>query len=359
MRLTILVVSVSLAVAILVVACDKSPTQPTPLPTAVNPGVFTNRIELGGPSSVAPGQSAQLTATAHRSDGTTADVTTTANWRTSKTAVLSISPTGLATGQTTGDAVVTVTSGTSASREILVLPPGTYRLVGLVAEADSPTAPIVGAQVEVVGGLPGLSTMTGLDGRYRLYGVPAVAEMRVTKAGYEPVVQRLSLSDHQTQNFPLAPTTARPNLAGTYTLTLSAPAECFDRLPQEVRTRRYTATITQHGPLLDVSLAGATFVVDSSGKGDGFRGRIEPGRVVFTIDYGDFYYYHTGPDIIEEINPSLWLGVSGTVTAAVTPANISGALNGLFFTVIADPRHSFPSPNRFCNSTVHQLVLQR
>ena len=90
--------------------------------------------------------------------------------------------------------------------------------------------------------------MTGPDGRYRLYGVPAVAEMRVTKAGYEPVVQRLSLSDHQTQNFTLALTTARVNLAGTYTLTISAPAECLDKLPQEVWTRRYTATVTQSGP---------------------------------------------------------------------------------------------------------------
>jgi hypothetical protein len=250
-------------------------------------------------------------------------------------------------------------SGTSASRELVVLPSGTYRLVGLIVEADSPSTPMVGAQVEVVGGLPALSTMTGPDGRYRLYGVPAALEMRVTKAGYEPVVQRLSLSDHQTQNFTLALTAVRVNLAGTYTLTISAPAECLDKLPQEVWTRRYTATVTQTGPRLDVSLTGATFVVDGSGKGDGFRGRIEPGRVVFTIDYGDFYYYRTAPDIIEEITPSLYFGVYGSVAAAVTTGNLSGALNGTFFTVANDPFRRFRSPDRFCNSTAHQLVLQR
>jgi hypothetical protein len=183
--------------------------------------------------------------------------------------------------------------------------------------------------------------------------------MRVTKTGYEPVVQRLSLSDHQTQNFTLALTTARVNLAGTYTLTISASAECRDRLPQEVWTRRYTATVTQSGPLLDVALSGATFVVDASSKGDGFRGRIEPGRAVFTIDYGDFYYYRIWPDVVEEIDPSLYFYVYGSVMAAVTPGNVSGALNGTLFTVTGDPRRTNPAPNRSCTSAVHQLVLQR
>ena len=62
---------------------------------------------------------------------------------------------------------------------------------------------------------------------------------------------------------------------------------------------------------------------------------------------------------MEEINPSLYFGVYGSVTAAVTTGNISGALNGTFFTVASDPRRTFPAPNRFCNSTAHQLVLQR
>ena len=150
--------------------------------------------------------------------------------------------------------------------------------------------------------------------------------------------------------------------AGTYTLTITAPAECLDKLPQEVWTRRYTATVTQSGPVLEVSLSGAAFVLDDTGKGDGFRGRIEPGRVIFTLASPDFYYYRTFPDILEETSPSLYFGVYGSVAAAVTAGNISGALNGAFFTVASDPRASrvtFPMPNRFCNSTAHQLVLQR
>ena len=351
------VTAAALALAAFIVACDSSPTRPSQLPLPV-PNVFTNRIEITGPTSIAPGQTVQLTATAYRSDSTTADITSTGVWRSSRPPVLSVSPTGSVTAHAVGEAVITVTSGTTAAREIVVVPAGTYRVVGMIVEADSPTLPVPAVQVEVVGGSSGLSTITSADGRYRLYGVPADAEIRVTKAGYAPVVERLSLSDHQTRNFALALLAPRVNVAGTYTLTLLAAAECRDRLPQDVWSRRYTATITQNGALIDVLLQGATFVVER-GKGNRFSGRVEPGRVSFTIQYGDFYYYKIWPDIIEEINPSLYFGVYGSVNAAVTPGNISGALNGEFSTVTSDPRRSFPAPNQRCHSAVHQLVLQQ
>ena len=184
-----------------------------------------------------------------------------------------------------------------------------------------------------------------------------MAEIRVTKPGYEPHVQTLSLSDHSARNFTLTLSTPRPDLAGTYTLTLSAGADCRDKLPEEVWTRRFTATVRQTGPVLDVSLTGSTFLIDASGKGDRFRGRIEPGRVLFTL-LGD-YYYRVWPDILEEIRPSLYFGAYGFASAAVSPGNISGDLNGTFFTMETDPRRTFPMPSRSCYSGAHQLVLQR
>ena len=359
MRTTTRVICFSVASTVLIAACDNTPTRSSFVPPQGPPPLGISRIEIGGPSSVAPGQAVQFTATAHRSDGTTADVTAMANWRSLRPTVLSMTPAGSATGVSLGEANIQVTNQISAMREIVVVPAGTYRLVGLVAESDSPT-PVQGAQVEVIGGGSAAPpVLTGFDGRYRLYGVPARADIRVTKAGYQPLGQALSLSDHQTQNFGLVLLNPRVNLAGTYTLTIAAAAECQDKLPQEAWTRRYTATVTQTGSQLDVSLSGATFVVDRSGEGDGFRGLIEPGRVVFAIDYGDFYYYRTWPDIIEEIDSSLYFGAYGSVSAAVTPGNVSGDLNGTLFTVISDPRTSFPAPSRFCNARSHQFVLQR
>lgn len=359
-KIAFMVVVSAAALTALTVACDSTPTRPSFLPPSSGPPpVSTTRIDIGGPGSVAPGQTAQFTATAHRSDGTTADITATANWRTSRPPVLTITPGGLATGVALGESNIQVTNQVTATREIVVLPAGTFRLVGFVAESDNPAIGVSGAQVEVVGAGPGLAVFTGQDGRYRLYGVPPTAEIRVTKAGYQPVTQTVSLSDNQTQNFALTLTTPRADFAGTYTLLISAADQCRDRLPQEVWTRRYGARVTQAGPLLDVSLTGGNFVVDAAGKGDGFQGRIEPTRVVFTINYGDFDYYRIWPDIVEELNPSLYLGVWGGVSAAVTPGNLSGNLNGTFFTVIRDPRSSNPAPNSTCNSALHQFVLQR
>ncbi len=359
-QIAFVVMIAAVALTALTAACDSTPTRSSLLPpSSGTPPVTTNRIDIGGPGSVAPGQTVQFTATAHRVDGTTADITSTANWRSFRPPVLTITATGMATGVTPGDSNIQVTNQVSAVREIVVVPAGTFRLVGLVAESDNTAVGVGGAQVEVVGASPALSVMTGQDGRYRLYGVPPTAAIRVTKAGYQPVTQTVSLSDHQTQNFTLTPTAPRADFAGTYTLTISAADQCRERLPEEVWTRRYVARVTQAGPLLDVSLSGGSFVVDANGIGDGFQGRIEPGRVLFTLDYGDFDYYRIWPDIVEEINPSLYLAMWGAVSAAVTPGNLSGNMNGTFFTVIRDPRNSTPSPNSSCNSALHQFVFQR
>ena len=98
MRTTTRVICFSAALAALAVACDSStPTRSGPfLPQS--PSAFgISRIEIAGPGSVAPGQTVQFTATAYRSDGTMADITTTANWRSFTPNVLSITSTGSAT----------------------------------------------------------------------------------------------------------------------------------------------------------------------------------------------------------------------------------------------------------------------
>jgi len=348
------------ASVLLMVACDTSPTRPSGLlPQGAAPA-YPTRIELVGPDSVAPGQTAQFTAIQHRSDGTTVDVTNSATWRSFQPNVLSVSGTGLVTALALGEATIQVISGPAAARIVLALPTGTFRLVGLVGEADSPTSPVAGARVEASGGsAPGPSVLSGLEGRYRLYGVPGSAEIRVTKDGYQPLVQNLVLTAHQTTNFTLALVSPRPALAGNYTLTINVADECRSGLPEETWTRQYLATITQDGALLDVTLSGATFVLDQSGNGDGFRGRAQPGQAVFTLKANDFYYYRTIGDIVEELSPSLFVSMSGSVVADVIQGGrIAGSLNGEIATFGSDPRR-FPPPQRFCRSAGHQFVLTR
>jgi hypothetical protein len=65
---------------------------------------------------VAVGGTAQLTATANKSDGTTEDVTNTATWRSTDATVLSVSGTGLVTALKAGSADVTATVGSREGR---------------------------------------------------------------------------------------------------------------------------------------------------------------------------------------------------------------------------------------------------
>ena len=70
-----------------VATCDKSPLTPvpvpTPTPTVARPASVpaVTGVRAIGPSSVAPGATAQFTAIADFSDGTSRDVTAEATWR--------------------------------------------------------------------------------------------------------------------------------------------------------------------------------------------------------------------------------------------------------------------------------------
>ena len=68
--------------ALLIVSCENdSPAQPTPLPPLPPPPVSLARVDIRAPVSIDLQQSAQLTATAVRSDGSSEDVTGQAQLR--------------------------------------------------------------------------------------------------------------------------------------------------------------------------------------------------------------------------------------------------------------------------------------
>ena len=104
-------------------------------------------VEIAGPASVAPGQSAQFTAIDKASSRPAPD----ARWTSSAPSVLQVGPTGLATAGIPGEAVLSVdvpSPPRRASREILVLPDGTYRLIGRVTEGSTGTVAVPDARVE-------------------------------------------------------------------------------------------------------------------------------------------------------------------------------------------------------------------
>ena len=96
--------------------------------------------------------------------------------------MLTITATGIASAQRIGETVVTIRNGNlRGSLEVLVLPPGTYRVAGMVKEAG---VPVAGASVDVVENAD-IHTLTDASGSYRLYGVAGDVQMRVTKEGVQ------------------------------------------------------------------------------------------------------------------------------------------------------------------------------
>ena len=266
-------------------ACDNQPSHSPGLNTPTTPGVAIVRLEIAGPPSVPPGGTVQLTAIARLADGSSRDITQEAVWASSNRMVLTVSA-GRVTGVQTGEARALVGLGaTSANREVVVVPQDTFRVVGLVTEADTPSSPVVGATVAVTAGVgAGLTTNTGDDGRYKLYGLAGDVELRISKNGYQTNVQQYRADDHAILNAQLRLVNARRDLSGAYTLTIAAADECRLELPEEVRVRNYRALVTLTGNQLDVRLEGSTFALASNGQGDRFRGRAEADRAPLLPD---------------------------------------------------------------------------
>ena len=118
----------------------------------------------------------------------------------------------------------------SQTQSMTILTRGTYRVTGTVREQGL-GVPLSNAKVQADGeGGNLLETSTASDGRFTLYGVPAIGDVRVTKPGYVPLVQRLQLQASTNIDLTLQPAMPRPDLTGTYRLTITA-AECKAGLP--------------------------------------------------------------------------------------------------------------------------------
>jgi carboxypeptidase family protein len=325
----------AIAVAALLAACDKEPKSivgPSPNPVGANPNAqpVVVTVEISGPVSIPPGQSAHFTAISRLSDGTS-QMATNVRWN-SQTHLLQVDASGLATaGQQTGEGILSaeVTSSGGVrrgSKEILVLPDGTYRMVGVVTENVPPTTPIVGARVEVTSGAP-IAAITDWEGRYHLYGVPATTDVRVTKDGYQPHVQRFQLAEHATQNFQLALSGTRLDLAGPYTLEIDTGCEPIS-IPVgtlDLPRLRYDAVLTQRESILEVVLTESwRFRVNGAGRGHGFSGRVDSAGATFNLRGVSWYYYDTYPDLVERMPDGTFLVVEGTAVTRGSRAGLSG-----------------------------------
>jgi hypothetical protein len=364
-----------LVLTVAVWGCDrkKPPTAPTtpesPSSTPTSPSVplpapVVTRFTIDGPASVPPGQTAQYTATASFADGSTRDVTREAVWRAEanccpvpSTPALTISNDGVATGLNPGEVFVYAFLGPSRSsfKNVLVLHAGTFRHHGFVDDAG---VPVPDARVTVVeGSATGLATTTDLIGQYRLYGVSGPTDVAVTKPGYAEQKQELTVTgNHQSLTFHLSLSGPREDVGGTYTLTITAAAECASKLPAEARERTYQAVLTQTGARLTATLQGGTFYTSGTERYNTFDGAVETGGLRFFIAGVDYYDPFGHADVLDQLTASTYFSMGGRVMLTGTSARRSGSLDGAIEIFGAPPRYDFIAS---CMAKGHRVELTR
>jgi hypothetical protein len=320
-------------------ACGSKP------PTSPQNAVDVVRLEISGPASIAPGQSAQYSLLRRYSDGSVQPVAG-ALWSSSKPDLLTLNESGLATAASqTGELMLqglipdwASTGPRLATREILVLPDGTFRLVGVVNEAGS-GQPVHDARLEaratadVSAPIASFAT-TNSDGGYRLYGVPGDGFINIRRTGYRSTTVPVRLGAHETKSFDLALEGDRLVLAGAYTMTVEAEANGLPRycgsplLRPDLLRRVYHADIVQAGARLTVTLSGAPFAM-ARGSGNRFKGiATESGADLELLSFG-IPYYIAGPeypDVVEALSDGTVLVPAGKAILTRKGSGLSGTL---------------------------------
>lgn len=360
--------SLTIVFAAFLSACGDSPTSPPPAGGGQPPSSpAVNRIEIAGPNDMAPNSTQQFRATAYYADASTRDVTNDAMWFSTQLGIVTVSR-GLATsGSTLGQTNIRASvPGAFADIEVMVIPPGTFRVTGVVTEAAANGYRVADARVEAATPAGVVSTTTLFNGEYRLYGVAGSTEIRVTKTGYQPLVRSMNVTAHDRLDLELGPEPTRPRLTGTYTLTITADEACRSQLPDDVMSRTYSAVITQNGPRLTVKLQGATFANELSVVRDGFSGSVETGRPQFSLQ--DFYLDEvcfSGPshdcflvgDVVEELGSGKFFNPTGKVVATESGSTISGPLDGTIY--VRGSQAGRYGVAASCKSTSHQFTLRK
>jgi hypothetical protein len=281
-----------------------------------------NGLTLTGPTQVAPGETARFTATARYTDGSTKDVTAGTTWSAFPAGVLRLTSPGVFDVVAAGETRVQGSYQRlfSQAQPLLVVPAGTFKLFGVVSDGSGV---VEGVVVEARSGGGSKTVTTARDGKYAFYGVAGAVELLASARGYDPVDVTFTVSEHTTRNVSLTTTATPLNLAGTWTLSLSAASPCSDSWPEAIRHRDEPTQITQSGTRLTFRFNTPTIQQSFVGS----FGRIAGTEFSLTIDFDDYYLDY---GLLERPTPTDWVGVYGTAEATGNESAISGTFTGRF-----------------------------
>jgi hypothetical protein len=335
------------AVGAMLPAC-RQPTKPSPA-----------ALVISGPRDIAPGATTQFRAQLRRGS-LIRDVTQAAQWSTTAASILDVSPGGVVSAHTAGEATLRARyEEAGGEHQVFVVPAGTFRLAGTISEAESPTVLLEGALVEATAGNGFVvSASTNPAGSYSIFGLTGAVRIRVTKDGYHDWETTITVTDHARQDIGLPALLPRTHITGTFQLTIAASASCAADLPEDARRRSYTAVIApSYGPFLRMTVQGKFF------QSQIVHNAAEVWRERHELGVGLDPWLDTDPpypgftEWLTQTPPVLYEPV-GTALLRLVDSGLAGTLNGSI-SVRPHP-HAFNSvPLASCQATDHEFVLRR
>ena len=217
--------------------------------------------------------------------------------------------------------------------------PQTVTPARLAYVMDTAFRRVAGAHVEILDGpQAGTVLTTDADGLFVLTGnFVRTNTFRASANGYVTATQGFRTSapgGAPWLMFYLSPDAAPIDIAGDYTLTLTADSTCGD-LPSELRTRTYSATITPTPMAYATSFKLAVNGAPTFGGLDGFQIGVAGNTLGFWLDGSH------DPTLVERLDTSTYVAYSGIGWVTVDPARtatISAEFEGwVEYCVLATP----------------------
>lgn len=192
--------------------------------------------------------------------------------------------------------------------------------------ADSAFRALGGSSVAVISGSrAGTFTTTDANGRFLMPGTfTGTVTIRATSAGHQPETRTVSPPLHPGEvrrldvYLSLQPDGPSANLAGAYTLTLTADNACTS-LPDEARRRTYAATIAP------------------GSRPTRFIGALSDAGIVSVPFWSPYFEIGVADDFanmslrfVERMSDGTYLAIEGRTTASVGPLGITAPFNAHF-----------------------------
>jgi hypothetical protein len=320
---------------LLAATCDdpkNGPAGPSPNPGGGPPAgqpVLTG-LELTGQTTLAPGATSEFTLIAVFSDGSRNDVTAAAQWTINDSRYVTSLGQGRFRAVANGEGQLNVRYSTrNASREIVVVPEGTFRVIGRIVEDDG-VSPVPNAHIRVRDAdAAGPQTDADESGFYRLYGVKRNVDFVVTRPGYTDTERKnMTIDRHTVVNISIPLAGPRMRVEGTYTATFNW-SNCTSAFPADLRQRVYTAVVKQSDAQVEVRFIEPSFVHNSANRGDLMDGRVTGTGMSLFADSGYYYYYYgagSAPSLIELLSDNRRLMSWGTAVLSQSGNGFSGAI---------------------------------